>query len=110
MCSRFRRSCLKQTDLLLAVCASGRPVNIKKGQFLSPAAARGVRRLNRVRPQFIAPLARAAVAVGVAGVFMEVHEDPPRALSDGSNSLRLDRLPDLLAELKAVDTLVKGFR
>ncbi|MFJ5292816.1 hypothetical protein [Streptomyces sp. NPDC088348] len=62
------------------------------------------------RPQFIAPLARAAVAAGVAGVFMEVHEDPPRALSDGSNSLRLDRLPDLLAELKAVDTLVKGFR
>ncbi|MET9532513.1 hypothetical protein ABZY02_18435 [Streptomyces sp. NPDC006649] len=55
-------------------------------------------------------MARAAVAVGVAGVFMEVHEDPPRALSDGSNSLRLDRLPDLLAELKAVDTLVKGFR
>jgi 3-deoxy-8-phosphooctulonate synthase len=37
----------RQTDLLLAVCASGRPVNIKKGQFLSPAAARGVRRLNR---------------------------------------------------------------
>ncbi|WP_328380782.1 3-deoxy-8-phosphooctulonate synthase (plasmid) [Streptomyces sp. NBC_00440] len=155
----------RQTDLLLAVCAAGRPVNIKKGQFLSPAQAvpmvekarsagndavmvteRGFafgyqdlvvdyRSLVMLRetgapvlfdathsvqqpgaagdttggqPQFIAHLARAAVAVGVAGVFMEVHEDPPRALSDGSNSLHLDRLPALLAELKAMDELVKG--
>lgn len=157
----------RQTDLLLAVCAAGRPVNIKKGQFLSPAQAvpmvekarsggtdavmvteRGFafgyqdlvvdyRSLVMLRetgapvlfdathsvqqpgasgettggqPQFIAPLARAAVAVGVAGVFMEVHEDPPRALSDGSNSLRLDCLPSLLGELRAVDELVKGIR
>lgn len=154
----------RQTDLLLAAGAAGKPVNIKKGQFLSPQEAvpmvakvrsggneqvmvteRGFsfgyqnlvvdfRSLVLLRdtgapvlfdathsvqlpggsgeatggqPRFIPHLARAAVAVGVAGVFMEVHEDPARALSDGSNSLALERLPDLLAELKALDTLVK---
>ena len=52
--------------------------------------------------EYAAPLARAAVAVGVDGIFMEVHEDPDRALSDGANSLRLDSLPALLAELKRI--------
>ncbi|MCY0950460.1 3-deoxy-8-phosphooctulonate synthase [Streptomyces sp. H27-S2] len=155
----------RQTDLLLAVCAAGKPVNIKKGQFLSPAEALpmmakartagndalmvtergfafgyqnlvvdyrslvmlretgapvlfdathsvqlpgGTGRATGGQPQFIAVLARAAVAVGVAGVFMEVHEDPARALSDGTNSLALNQLPGLLAELTALDAVVKG--
>ncbi len=51
-------------------------------------------------PQFIAPLARAAAAVGVDGVFLEVHEDPARALSDGANALRLDMLPALRESLE----------
>jgi len=50
--------------------------------------------------EFIAPLARAAVATGIDGIFMEVHEDPDRALSDGPNSLHLDRLASLLDDLK----------
>ena len=53
-------------------------------------------------PQFIAPLARAAVAAGIDGVFLEVHEAPERALSDGANALRLDRLAGLAAALRRV--------
>jgi 2-dehydro-3-deoxyphosphooctonate aldolase (KDO 8-P synthase) len=155
----------RQTDFLLDVCAAGKPVNIKKGQFISPAEAvpmvekarsggnnalmvteRGFtfgyqnlvvdfRSLVLLRdtgapvlfdathsvqlpggtgeatggqPQFIPHLARAAIAVGVAGVFMEVHEDPSQAMSDGSNSLALNGLPHLLADLKELDTVVKG--
>ncbi|MFN7925173.1 MAG: 3-deoxy-8-phosphooctulonate synthase [Bryobacteraceae bacterium] len=60
-------------------------------------------------PEFIEPLARAAVAVGIEGVFVEVHEEPARALSDGANGLRLDRLGALLARLRAIDGVVKGF-
>ena len=52
--------------------------------------------------EFIAPQARAAAAVGVDGIFMEVHEDPDRALSDGPNSYRLDDLPALLETLKRI--------
>ncbi|MGH9638514.1 MAG: 3-deoxy-8-phosphooctulonate synthase [Bryobacteraceae bacterium] len=59
------------------------------------------------QPQFIEPLARAAVAVGVAGLFVEVHDAPERALSDGSNALRLDRLGPLWHRLKVMDALVK---
>jgi 2-dehydro-3-deoxyphosphooctonate aldolase (KDO 8-P synthase) len=51
------------------------------------------------QPEFIEPLASAAVAVGVDAVFVEVHEAPDRALSDGANGLRLDALPALLARL-----------
>jgi 2-dehydro-3-deoxyphosphooctonate aldolase (KDO 8-P synthase) len=155
----------RQTDFVQAVARAGKPVNIKKGQFLSPwemrsvvekAAAVGNSQLmvtergyafgyqNLVsdmrslcvmaefgypvifdaghsvqlpggqgtasggQRQFIRPLARAAVAVGVAGVFLEVHEDPDRALSDGPNSYRLEELPRLLAELKEIDATVKG--
>jgi 2-dehydro-3-deoxyphosphooctonate aldolase (KDO 8-P synthase) len=154
----------RQTDFLLAVCAAGKPVNIKKGQFISPTEAvpmvekarsggnnavmvteRGFafgyqnlvvdfRSLVLLRdtgapvlfdathsvqlpggtgeatggqPKFIPHLSRAAVAVGVAGVFMEVHEDPDQALSDGSNCLALRRLPRLLAELKELDAVAK---
>ena len=59
------------------------------------------------QPQFIEPLAKAAVAVGVEGIFVEVHEAPERALSDGSNALRLDRLGALLEKLRAIDSVVK---
>jgi len=61
-------------------------------------------------PQFIAPLARAAVAAGADAVFLEVHEDPSRALSDGPNALRLDRLEPLLRELRQVHELVRPAR
>ena len=60
------------------------------------------------QPQFIEPLARAAVAVGVDGVFVEVHDRPEKALSDGANALRLDLLAGFLQRLKALDALVKG--
>jgi 2-dehydro-3-deoxyphosphooctonate aldolase (KDO 8-P synthase) len=59
------------------------------------------------QPQFIEPLARAGVAVGVDAVFLEVHEEPERALSDGPNALRLDLLPDLLLRLRALDQMVR---
>jgi 2-dehydro-3-deoxyphosphooctonate aldolase (KDO 8-P synthase) len=60
--------------------------------------------------EFIAPLARAAAAVGIDAVFMEVHEDPDRALSDGSNSYPLDRVAALLESLKKIDILVRSSR
>ncbi len=154
----------RQTDLLLEAGRSGRPVNIKKGQFLAPwdlrhaiekvtstgnaqvlVTERGatfgynnlvvdMRSLVVLRrfgfpvvldvthgvqlpgggdgassgqPQFIEPLARAGVAAGVDAVFLEVHEAPERALSDGANALRLDLLPGLLGRLKALDALVR---
>ncbi len=154
----------RQTDFILEVCRQGKPVNLKKGQFLSPwemapvvekAASTGNRSLmvcergymfgyrNLVSDfrslvvlretgvpvvfdathsvqlpggqgdasggerAFVPSLARAAVAVGVDAVFMEVHEDPDRALSDGPNNWPLDRLEVLLRELRAIDELVK---
>ena len=60
------------------------------------------------QPQFIEPLARAAVAVGIDGLFVEVHDAPERALSDGANALRLDLLAELLRRVRALDTLVKS--
>lgn len=155
----------RQTDLLVAAGRTGRFVNIKKGQFVSPydihlaaekVAATGnskviltergttfgyhnlvvdMRGLAVMRrnwpvvfdathsvqmpgasgtasggqPEFIEPLARAAVATGVDGLFVEVHEAPERALSDGANALRLDQLAGLLQRLRAIDTMVKGF-
>jgi 2-dehydro-3-deoxyphosphooctonate aldolase (KDO 8-P synthase) len=59
-------------------------------------------------PQFIEPLARAAVAVGIAGVFVEVHDHPERALSDGSNALRLSRLESFWRRLQAIDGVIKN--
>ncbi len=61
------------------------------------------------QPEFIEPLACAAAAVGIAGVFVEVHEAPERALSDGANALRLDLLPQFWGRIKTIDALVKGF-
>ncbi len=57
--------------------------------------------------EFVEYLARAAVATGVDGIFLEVHEDPEKALCDGPNSIRLDDLPALLKKLKAIDAIVK---
>jgi 2-dehydro-3-deoxyphosphooctonate aldolase (KDO 8-P synthase) len=156
----------RQTDLLVEAGRTGRVVNIKKGQFLSPAdfvnaaekvASTGNRQIiltergstfgynNLVvdmrglsimaatgypvvfdathsvqlpgasgnasggQPQFIEPLSRAAVATRIAGVFVEVHNDPAHAKSDGANALRLDLLPQYWKRLQAIDGLVKGF-
>src|SRR5437868_6050178 len=60
------------------------------------------------QPEFIEPLARAAVAVGVDGVFVEVHDAPEKALSDGANALRLSLLADFWRRLQDIDRLVKG--
>jgi 2-dehydro-3-deoxyphosphooctonate aldolase (KDO 8-P synthase) len=154
----------RQTDLLLAAAATGKPVNVKKGQFLAPwdmknvvaklvgagnpnvlVTERGVsfgyntlvsdmRALPILAEtgapvifdathsvqqpggqgvtsggerRFVPVLARAAVAVGVAGVFIETHQDPDRAPSDGPNMLPLKELEPLLSELIAIDALVK---
>jgi 2-dehydro-3-deoxyphosphooctonate aldolase (KDO 8-P synthase) len=154
----------RQTDLIAAAAATGRAVNIKKGQFLAPldmkhavlkAKAAGNERVfvtergtafgynnlvvdMRAFPQmrglgcpvvfdvthslqlpgggdgvsaglseFIEPLAAAGVAAGVDGVFLEVHEDPPRAMSDGPNALHLNRLAPLLDRLVRINALVK---
>jgi len=155
----------RQTDYLLAVARAGKPVNVKKGQFLAPwdvgplmekVASTGNRDLlitergasfgynNLVadmrslavlgaldypvvydaghsvqlpggqggasggQRQFIRPLARAATAVGVDAIFLETHEDPDRALSDGPNSYPLAELAALLAELQRIDTARRG--
>jgi 2-dehydro-3-deoxyphosphooctonate aldolase (KDO 8-P synthase) len=58
------------------------------------------------QPQFIEPLARAAVAAGVNGVFVEVHDHPEKALSDGPNALRLDLLPEFWRKLTAIHALI----
>ena len=149
----------RQTDVITAVAQTGKPVNIKKGQFLAPwdisnvvekITATGNRRIlitergtmfgynNMVvdfrgfmimrrtgypvifdathsvqlpggagtssggQRDFAPMLARAAVAAGVDGIFMEVHKDPDHALCDGPNSLKLDTIYDLLAQLKSI--------
>ena len=61
------------------------------------------------QPEFIEPLARAGTAAGVDGLFLEVHDDPPRALSDGSNALPLDQLGGLLERLGQLAALVRGW-
>jgi 2-dehydro-3-deoxyphosphooctonate aldolase (KDO 8-P synthase) len=150
----------RQTDLLVEAGRSGRIVNVKKGQFVSPrdiqhAAEKvastgnnqvvltergssfgynnlvvdmrglvimaesgfpvvfdathsvqlpgGAGATSGGEPKFIEPLAAAAVAVGVAGVFIEVHDEPEKALSDGANALRLSLLPGMLRKLKEID-------
>jgi 2-dehydro-3-deoxyphosphooctonate aldolase (KDO 8-P synthase) len=153
----------RQTDLLIAAGQTGRAVNIKKGQFVSPTDIRnaaekvastgnnkilltergtsfgynnlvvdmrgleimrefgwpvifdathsvqtpgGLGHASGGQPQFIPTLARAAVAAGVDGVFVEVHEAPERALSDGPNALRLERLGTLWENLQAIHSLI----
>lgn len=155
----------RQTDFIHAVARAGRPVNIKKGQFLAPAEMKNVvdkareasgtdnimvcergasfgynnlvsdmRSLAIMRNthcpvvfdathsvqlpggqgttsggqrEFVPVLARAAVATGISGLFMETHPDPSKALSDGPNAWPLHMMKDLLATLKAIDLLVK---
>ena len=156
----------RQTDFIQACAASGKPVNIKKGQFLAPGDMKQVvakareanggadsimvcergasfgynnlvsdmRSLAIMREtdcpvvfdathsvqlpggqgdrsggqrEFVPVLARAAVAVGVAGLFMETHPDPAQALSDGPNAWPLGQMKSLLATLKEIDALVK---
>jgi len=155
----------RQTNFITRVARAGKPVNIKKGQFLSPwdmknvidkaraagndsvmACERGasfgygnlvsdMRALAIMREarcpivfdgthsvqlpggqgtssggqrEFVPVLTRAAVAVGVAGVFMESHPDPANALSDGPNAWPLDLMPQLLDTLKALDEVAKA--
>jgi 2-dehydro-3-deoxyphosphooctonate aldolase (KDO 8-P synthase) len=62
------------------------------------------------QPEFIEPLARAGTAVGVDGIFLEVHENPAKALSDGTNALPLAELPALLGKLTQIAALVRGWR
>jgi 2-dehydro-3-deoxyphosphooctonate aldolase (KDO 8-P synthase) len=159
----------RQTDFIRACAQSGKPVNFKKGQFLSPhemlnvidkarAAAAEVnlpdqfmvcergasfgynnlvsdmRSLSILREakapvvfdathsvqlpggqgnssggqrEFVPVLARAAVAVGISGLFMETHPDPTKALSDGPNAVPLNRMKELLESLVAIDSVVK---
>ena len=154
----------RQTDLLVAAGKTGRVVNIKKAQFLSPwdmgnvvekvagtgntkiilterGASFGYQNLivdmrafpvmqklgypvvydvthsiqipgglghaSGGQPEFIEPLARAGVAAGVDGIFLETHDDPAAALSDGANALPLAQLPALLATLKELGALVR---
>ncbi|WP_298068400.1 3-deoxy-8-phosphooctulonate synthase [uncultured Mailhella sp.] len=155
----------RQTDLILAAASTGKPVNIKKGQFLAPwemenvvakarstgnerislcergtsfgygnlvVDMRGLEIMKRFGPvvfdathcvqlpgaqgtcsggqrEFVPVLARAAVSVGVAGVFMEVHPDPDKAPCDGPNMLALKDLPRFLSMLKAFDRLAKEY-
>ena len=155
----------RQTNFILRVCSAGKPVNIKKGQFLAPwdmknvvdkarstgneqimVCERGVsfgynnlvsdmRSLAVMREtgcpvvfdathsvqlpggqgsasggqrEHVPVLARAAVAAGVAGVFMETHPDPAVAKSDGPNAWPLDRMKNLLQTLKTLDNTVKS--
>src|ERR1700716_4349598 len=154
----------RQTDLLIAAGKTGRIINIKKGQFLSPwdmgnvaekvastgntkiilterGASFGYQNLvvdmrsfpimqrtgypvvhdvthsvqlpggqghaSGGQPQFTEPLARAGVAAGVDGIFLETQDNPAKALSDGANALSLSRLANLLARLKELSSLVR---
>jgi len=155
----------RQTNFILKVASAGLPVNIKKGQFLSPWEMKNVsnkarstgnqqimvcergasfgynnlvsdmRSLAVMRDtgcpvvfdathsvqlpgghgdssggqrEFIPVLARAAVAVGISGIFMETHPDPAKALSDGPNAWPLDRMEELLKTLKTLDEATKA--
>lgn len=85
---------------------SGRPVVFDATHSVQLPGASG--ESSGGQPQFIEPLARAAAAVGIDGLFVEVHDNPDKALSDGSNALRLDLLPGFLRRIRAIDGLVKG--
>ncbi|WP_302575750.1 3-deoxy-8-phosphooctulonate synthase [Duncaniella muris] len=153
----------RQTDILIAAAGTGKAVNIKKGQFLSPDAMqfaiqkvrdagndnvaltergvsfgyqdlivdyRGIPEMQRFgapvildithslqqpnqpagvtggRPDLIETIARAGIATGVDGIFLETHRDPSVAKSDGANMLPLDRLPQLLRNLSAIRSVI----
>jgi len=86
--------------------ASGWPVVFDATHSVQLPGASGA--VSGGAPEFIEPLTRAAVATGIDGLFVEVHEEPSRALSDGTNALRLDRLAGLLERVRRIDTLVKS--
>jgi 2-dehydro-3-deoxyphosphooctonate aldolase (KDO 8-P synthase) len=90
---------------LPVMAATGYPVVFDATHSVQLPGAAGT--VSGGQPEFIAPLARAATAVGIAGVFVEVHDQPEQALSDGANALRLDLLADFWTRLKAIDGLVK---
>lgn len=85
---------------------SGYPVIFDATHSVQLPGARGDRSAGQ--PQYIETLARAAVATGIEGIFLEVHEAPERALSDGANSVPLAEMESLAARLRAIDRLVKG--
>ena len=60
--------------------------------------------------QFVLPLAKAATAIGVSALFLEVHENPQKALSDGANSVDIKMFKDLIKQVKQIDNLVKGIK
>jgi len=100
----------RQTDLLLAAASTGRAVNVKKGQFLAPADARAI--IEKVRstgnPKIIltergTTFGYHDLVVGIDALFVEVHDDPSRALSDATSALPLGRLGALLESIRAVD-------
>jgi 2-dehydro-3-deoxyphosphooctonate aldolase (KDO 8-P synthase) len=154
----------RQTDFLLDIARTGKPINVKKGQFIAPlevgniiekitstgnekilitergftfgynnlvADMRSLVVLKQFgypvvfdathsvqlpggnlsssggQREFVPPLSRAAVAVGIDGLFLEVHENPDKALCDGPNSLTLKELSSLLKTLKEIDSIVK---
>ena len=116
----------RQTDLLVEAGRSGRAVNIKKGQFLAPYDMRfAAEKVASTGNNQILLTERGTsfwyqnlvvdfrglpiVAAGVDAVFMEVHEAPERALSNGSNALRLELLSGLLNKLVALDRLVRSW-
>lgn len=155
----------RQTDLLITVAKTQKPINIKKGQFLAPwdiknviekvistgnkniiitergssfgynnlvSDMRALKILSEYgypvifdathsvqlpgaagassagQRQFVSALSRAAVAVGCAGLFLEVHPRPEKALSDGPNMIDFDELERLLREIKSIDKIIKG--
>jgi 2-dehydro-3-deoxyphosphooctonate aldolase (KDO 8-P synthase) len=90
---------------LVAMAELGYPVVFDAGHSVQLPGGQGAS--SGGQRHFIRPLARAAIAVGVDALFLETHENPDRALSDGPNSYRLDELPALLAELKRIDAVSK---
>src|SRR5581483_3954032 len=92
---------------LIIMASTGYPVVFDATHSVQLPGASG--KTSGGQPQFIEPLARAAIAVGVSGVFVEVHENPTQALSDGANALHLGLLPEFLKRLRKIDGVVKGF-
>jgi 2-dehydro-3-deoxyphosphooctonate aldolase (KDO 8-P synthase) len=93
---------------LQALRAGGCPVVFDAGHSVQRPGANGSH--SGGDRDYLPALARAAVAVGVAAVFIETHPEPESALSDGANSWPLAAMPDLLAELQAIDATVKSRR
>ena len=110
----------RQTDLLIAAAKTGKIINVKKGQFLAPwDMANVIKKTHSVQQpggmgeksggqrEFVPYLARAAIAVGVGAIFMETHEDPDNAPSDGPNMVPLNEVKTLLKKLTEIDKIVK---